>query len=83
MKRAYVGVAVLFIATSLTVFAQQVVVTEIEDNKGGVYQAVELEEGGEILPRSRLYDYAYPERIFSDSHKFPRQRTARVDKTIS
>jgi len=31
------------------VFAQQVVVTEIEDNKGGIYKAVELEEGGKFF----------------------------------
>ena len=49
MRRAYVCVAVLFIAASLTVFGQQVVVTEIEDNKGGVYKAVELEEGGKFF----------------------------------
>ena len=49
MRRAYVCIVVLFIATALPVFAQQVVVTEIEDNKGGVYKAVELEEGGKFF----------------------------------
>ena len=49
MRCAYVCIAVLFIATSLPVLAQQVVVTEIEDNKGGVYKAVELEEGGKFF----------------------------------
>ncbi len=49
MRHAYVYIAVLFIATSSTVFAQQVVVTEIKDNKGGIYKAVALEEGGKFF----------------------------------
>lgn len=47
MKLVYVCIAVLCIATALTAFAADpVVVTEIKDNKGGIYKAVELEEGG-------------------------------------
>lgn len=49
MKLIYVCMAALLIATSLTVFADPVVVTEIKDNKGGVYKAVELEEGGKFF----------------------------------
>ena len=49
MKLAYVFIVALLIATSLTVFADKVVVTEIEDNKGGAYQATELEEGGKFF----------------------------------
>ena len=49
MKLAYVFIVALLIATSLTVFADIVVVTEIEDNKGGAYQATELEEGGKFF----------------------------------
>ena len=49
MKLAYVFIVALFIATSLTVFADKVVVTDIEDNKGGAYQATELEEGGKFF----------------------------------
>ncbi len=44
-----VYIAALLIATSLTLSADQVVVTEIEDNKGGTYEAVELEEGGKFF----------------------------------
>ena len=39
----------LFIAAAFTAFADQVKVTEIEDNKGGIYKAVELEEGGKFF----------------------------------
>lgn len=49
MKLAYVFMVALLIATSLTVFADKVVVTDIEDNKGGAYQATELEEGGKFF----------------------------------
>ncbi|MCE2415532.1 hypothetical protein J4G07_16205 [Candidatus Poribacteria bacterium] len=49
MKLAYVFIVALLIATSLTVFADKVVVTDIEDNKGGAYQATELEEGGKFF----------------------------------
>ena len=50
MKLAYVCIAALFIAASLIAFAgDPVVVTEIKDNKGGAYQAVELEEGGKFF----------------------------------
>ena len=49
MKLAYVCIAALFIVVALTAFAEIVEVTEIEDNKGGVYKAVELEEGGKFF----------------------------------
>ena len=49
MKLTYVCIIALLIVTSLTVFANQVVVTEIKDNKNGVYQAVELEEDGKFF----------------------------------
>ena len=49
MKLGYVFIVALLIATSLTVFADKVVVTDIEDNKGGAYQATELEEGGKFF----------------------------------
>lgn len=50
MKLTYVCMAALFVASSLIAFAgDPVVVTEIKDNKGGVYQAVELEEGGKFF----------------------------------
>ena len=49
MKLTYVFIVALLIATSLTVFADKVVVTDIEDNKGGAYQATELEEGGKFF----------------------------------
>ena len=49
MKLTYVCIAALCIATALTAFAADpVVVTEIKDNKGGIYKAVELEEGGKF-----------------------------------
>ena len=50
MKLVYVCIAALCIAASLTAFAgDPVVVTEIKDNKGGIYKAVELEEGGKFF----------------------------------
>ena len=49
MKLVYVCIAALFVAASFITFADQVEVTEIEDNKGGIYKAVELEEGGKFF----------------------------------
>lgn len=49
MRLIYVCMVAVLIATSLTVFAEKVVVTEIKDNKGGAYQAAELEEGGKFF----------------------------------
>ena len=49
MKLVYVCIAALFVAASFIAFADQVEVTEIEDNKGGIYKAVELEEGGKFF----------------------------------
>lgn len=49
MRLIYVGMIALLSATSLLVFAEAVVVTEIKDNKGGVYKASELEEGGKFF----------------------------------
>ena len=49
MKLVYVCIAALCIAVALTAFADQVEVTEIKDNKGGIYKAVELEEGGKFF----------------------------------
>ena len=50
MRLVYVCIVTLFIAASLIAFAgDPVVVTEIKDNKGGIYQAVELEEGGKFF----------------------------------
>ena len=50
MRLVYVCMAVLFIAAPLIAFAgDPVKVTEIKDNKGGTYQAVELEEGGKFF----------------------------------
>ena len=49
MKLTYVCIAALFIAVSFVAFADQVEVTEIKDNKNGVYKAVELEEGGKFF----------------------------------
>ena len=52
MRLVYVCITALFIAASLIAFAgDPVVVTEIKDNKGGIYQAVELEGRWEIFPR--------------------------------
>lgn len=48
MKLFYVCTLAI-LATALTSFANPVVVTEIDDNKGGVYQAVELEEDGKFF----------------------------------
>ena len=49
MKLVYVCIAALFVAASFIAFADQVEVTEIEDNKGGIYKAVELEEDGKFF----------------------------------
>ena len=63
MKLVYVCMATLFLVASLIAFADNVEVTEIKDNKGGVYQATELEEGGKFFHDRDLYDYEYPERF--------------------
>ena len=47
VKLTYVCIAALFITAALTAFAVEV--TEIKDNKGGAYKAVELEEGGKFF----------------------------------
>ena len=49
MKLTYVCIAALFIAVAFIAVADQVQVTEIKDNKNGVYKAVELEEGGKFF----------------------------------
>lgn len=49
MKLVYVCMATLFLVASLIAFAEKVEVTNIEDNKKGVYQATELEEGGKFF----------------------------------
>jgi hypothetical protein len=54
VKLTYVCIAALFITVSFIAFADQVEVTEIKDNKNGIYKAVELEEGGKFF-----HDRAY------------------------
>lgn len=49
MKQVYICIAALLIAVALTASAEQVVVTEVKDNKGGAYKAIELEEGGKFF----------------------------------
>ncbi len=49
MRIRYISVAVLFMAVACLTFAEVVTVTNIEDNKGGAYEAVELEEGGKFF----------------------------------
>ncbi len=49
MKLVYLSMATLFLVVSLIAFAEKVEVTNIEDNKKGVYQATELEEGGKFF----------------------------------
>ena len=49
MKLIHVSMALLFLAATLIAFAEKVEVTEIEDNKNGIYKAVELEEGGKFF----------------------------------
>lgn len=50
MKSIAILTFVLMAATLFTVFnAEPVEVTDIEDNKGGIYAAVELEEGGKFF----------------------------------
>lgn len=50
MKSIAIWTFVLMAATLFTVFnAEPVEVTDIEDNKGGIYAAVELEEGGKFF----------------------------------
>lgn len=49
MKLIHVCIAALFLAASLGAFASKVEVTDIEDNKNGVYVAVELVEGGKFF----------------------------------
>lgn len=50
MKSIAIWTFALMAATLFTVFnAESVEVTDIEDNKGGIYAAVELEEGGKFF----------------------------------
>lgn len=50
MKSIAIWTLALMAATLFTVFnAESVEVTDIEDNKGGIYAAVELEEGGKFF----------------------------------
>ena len=49
MKLIYVCIATLFLVVSLIAVAEQVEVTNIEDNKNGVYQATALEEKGKFF----------------------------------
>ncbi|MDE0685928.1 MAG: hypothetical protein OXI63_23625 [Candidatus Poribacteria bacterium] len=49
MRLIYVCIATLFLVASLIAFAEKVEVTNIEDNKNGAYQAVELEEKGKFF----------------------------------
>ena len=50
MKSIAVWIFALMAAALFTVFnAESVEVTDIEDNKGGIYAAVELEEGGKFF----------------------------------
>lgn len=50
MKSFAIWTLALMAATLFTVFnAESVEVTDIEDNKGGIYAAVELEEGGKFF----------------------------------
>lgn len=49
MKSIAVWTFALMAVTVFTVLANPVKVTDIEDNKGGIYAAVELEEGGKFF----------------------------------
>ena len=49
MRLIYVCMATLFLVASLIAVAEKVEVTNIEDNKGGVYKATELEEKGKFF----------------------------------
>ena len=49
MKSIAIWTFALMAATLFAVFADAVEVTDIEDNKGGIYAAVELEEGGKFF----------------------------------
>lgn len=49
MKAIAIWTLALMAATLFAVFAEAVEVTDIEDNKGGIYAAVELEEGGKFF----------------------------------
>ncbi len=49
MRLIYVCMATLFLVVSVIAFAEKVEVTNIEDNKGGAYQATELEEKGKFF----------------------------------
>ena len=63
MKLIYVWMAALLVAASFTALADIVEVTEIEDNKGGVYQAAELEEGGKFF-HDRDYTITHIPKVF-------------------
>ena len=49
MKSIAIWTFALMAVTVFTVLANPVKVTDIEDNKGGIYAAVELEEGGKFF----------------------------------
>ena len=49
MRLIYICITTLFLVASLIAFAENVVVTNIEDNKNGAYQATELEEKGKFF----------------------------------
>ena len=49
MRLIYFFMASLFLFAPVIAFAEKVVVTNIEDNKGGVYKATEMEEGGKFF----------------------------------
>ena len=63
MKLIYVCMATLFLVASLIAFADNVEVTEIKDNKGGAYQATELEEGGKFF-HDRVYTITHIPKDF-------------------
>ena len=81
MKLTYLCIAALCIATALTAFAADpVVVTEIKDNKGGIYKAVELEEGGKFF-HDRDYTITNIPKDFVGLTQVLRQPTVPVDRT--
>ena len=50
MRLIYVCIATLFLVASIIAFAEQVEVTNIEDNKNGAYQAVRVGRRWKIFP---------------------------------
>ena len=82
MKLIYVCMATLFLVASLIAFADNVEVTEIKDNKGGAYQATELEEGGKFF-HDRVYTITHIPKDFLGLTQVSTQRTAPADRTTS